>query len=53
MAHRLSQDGRASVLVIEGGGTNLDQDKIRDPRIYTRNFAHRHRLGLRRCRRRR
>jgi choline dehydrogenase len=39
MAHRLSQDGRASVLVIEGGGTNLDQDKIRDPRIYTQNFG--------------
>src|SRR5262245_42724744 len=39
MAHRLSQDGRATVLVIEGGGTNLDQDKIRDPRIYTQNFG--------------
>jgi choline dehydrogenase len=39
MAHRLSEDGRASVLVIEGGGTNLDQDKIRDPRLYTRNFG--------------
>ncbi len=39
IAHRLSQDGRASVLVIEGGGTNLDQDKIRDPRLYTRNFG--------------
>jgi choline dehydrogenase len=39
MAHRLSQDGRSSVLVIEGGGTNLDQDKIVDPRIYTRNFG--------------
>lgn len=39
MAHRLSQDGRTSVLVIEGGGTNLDQDKIRDPRIYTQNFG--------------
>src|SRR5262249_54963994 len=28
MAHRLSQDGRFSVLVIEGGGTNLDREKI-------------------------
>ncbi|MPZ38114.1 MAG: NAD(P)-binding protein [Rhizobiales bacterium] len=39
LAQRLSQDGRASVLVIEGGGTNLDQDKIRDPRVYARNFG--------------
>ena len=39
LAHRLSQDGRASVLVIEGGGTNLDQEKIFNPGIYTRNFG--------------
>src|SRR5262245_35709564 len=39
MAHRLSQDGRSRVLVIEGGGTNLAQDKLIDPRIYTRNFG--------------
>jgi hypothetical protein len=39
MAYRLSQDGRSRVLVIEGGGTNLDQDKITDPCIYTRNFG--------------
>ena len=29
----------ASVLVIEGGGTNLDQEKIYNPGIYTRNFG--------------
>ena len=39
MAHRLSQNGQASVLVIEGGGTNLDQEKIYNPGIYTRNFG--------------
>ena len=39
MAHRLSQNGGASVLLIEGGGTNLDQEKISDPRIYARNFG--------------
>ena len=39
MAHRLSQAGAASVLLIEGGGTNLDQEKIRDPRVYVRNFG--------------
>ncbi len=39
LALRLSQDGRASVLVIEGGGTNLDQEKIFNPGIYTRNFG--------------
>ena len=39
MAHRLSQSGQASVLVIEGGGTNLDQEKIFNPMIYTRNFG--------------
>ncbi len=39
IAHRLSQSGTASVLLIEGGGTNLDQEKIRDPRVYVRNFG--------------
>ena len=39
MAHRLSQSGQASVLVIEGGGTNLDQEKIYNPRVYTQNFG--------------
>jgi choline dehydrogenase len=39
MAHRLSQDGRFSVLVIEGGGTNLDQDKISNPLLYPTNFG--------------
>jgi choline dehydrogenase len=39
MAQRLSQDGRSNVLVIEGGGTNLDQEKISDPRVYLRNFG--------------
>jgi len=39
MAHRLSQDGRFSVLVIEGGGTNLDQDKISNPMLYVTNFG--------------
>ncbi|MDX2205375.1 MAG: GMC family oxidoreductase N-terminal domain-containing protein [Hyphomicrobiaceae bacterium] len=39
LAHRLSENGRHSVLVIEGGGTNLDQDKIVNPLLYTRNFG--------------
>ena len=39
MAHRLSQDGRVSVLVIEGGGTNLDQEKIINPMLYVTNFG--------------
>jgi choline dehydrogenase len=39
MAHRLSQDGRFSVLVIEGGGTNLDQEKIVNPLLYPTNFG--------------
>lgn len=39
MANRLSADGRTTVLLIEGGGTNLDQEKISDPRVYTRNFG--------------
>ena len=33
MAHRLSQDGSSSVLVIEGGGTNVEQEKISGPRM--------------------
>src|SRR6266852_5327463 len=39
MAHRLSQDGRFSVLVIEGGGTNLEQEKIINPMLYVTNFG--------------
>ena len=39
MANRLSQDGRTTVLLIEGGGTNIEQEKISDPRVYTRNFG--------------
>jgi len=39
MAHRLSQDGRFSVLVIEGGGTNLEQAKIINPMLYVTNFG--------------
>ncbi len=39
MANRLSQDGRSTVLLIEGGGTNIEQEKIADPRIYVRNFG--------------
>ena len=39
MAHRLSQDCRFSVLVIEGGGTNLEQDKIINPMLYVTNFG--------------
>lgn len=39
MAHRLSQDGRFSVLVIEGGGTNLEQEKIINPLLYVTNFG--------------
>jgi choline dehydrogenase len=31
MAHRLSQGASASVLVIEGGGTNIELEKINDP----------------------
>ena len=37
MAHRLSQDGRFSVLVVEGGGTDLDQPKIINPVLYATN----------------
>ena len=39
MANRLSQDGRTTVLLIEGGGTDIEQEKISDPRVYTRNFG--------------
>ena len=46
MAHRLSQNGQASVLVIEGGGTNLDQEKIYNPGDLHAEFRLRHRLGL-------
>ena len=35
MAHRLSQDGRSRVLLIEGGGTDIGQEKIADPRLWT------------------
>src|SRR5262245_20137576 len=28
MAHRLSEDGTTSVLLVEGGGTDVDQQKI-------------------------
>ena len=30
---------RSTVLLIEGGGTNIEQEKISDPRVYTRNFG--------------
>ena len=39
MAHRLSQDGRASVLLIEGGGTNHRPGKNLRSAVYTRNFG--------------
>ena len=39
MAHRLSENSRFSVLVIEGGGTNLDQEKIVNPLLYPTNFG--------------
>jgi choline dehydrogenase len=39
MAHRLSQDGRFSVLVIEGGGTGLDQQKTIDPILWATNIG--------------
>jgi choline dehydrogenase len=39
MAHRLSQDVRASVLLVEGGGTDIGQTKISDPRLWTGNFG--------------
>ena len=39
MAHRLSQGGRASVLVIEGGGTNIEQEKIAGPLQWPTNIG--------------
>jgi choline dehydrogenase len=39
MAHRLSQDGRFSVLVIEGGGTGLDQQKTINPILWATNIG--------------
>ncbi|KQP19408.1 GMC family oxidoreductase [Pseudorhodoferax sp. Leaf267] len=39
MAHRLSQGGRASVLVIEGGGTNIEQEKISGPLGWPTNIG--------------
>jgi choline dehydrogenase len=39
IAHRLSQDGRFRVLAIEGGGTDVAQAKISDPRLWTTNFG--------------
>ncbi len=39
MAHRLSQDGRSRVLLIEGGGTDIGQAKVSDPRRWTENFG--------------
>jgi choline dehydrogenase len=39
LANRLSADGRSTVLLIEGGGTNIEQEKISDPRVYTHNFG--------------
>jgi choline dehydrogenase len=39
MANRLSEDGRSSVLAIEGGGTDIGQAKISDPRLWPTNFG--------------
>jgi choline dehydrogenase len=39
MANRLSEDGRSSVLLIEGGGTDIGQAKISDPRLWPANFG--------------
>ena len=39
MANRLSEDGRSSVLLIEGGGTDIGQAKISDPRLWPTNFG--------------
>ena len=39
MAHRLSQGGTASVLVIEGGGTNIEQEKISGPLGWPTNIG--------------
>jgi choline dehydrogenase len=39
LANRLSEDRRSSVLVIEGGGTDIGQAKIADPRLWPTNFG--------------
>lgn len=39
MAHRLSQGGSASVLVIEGGGTDIGQEKIAEPLKWATNIG--------------
>jgi choline dehydrogenase len=39
LANRLSEDGRSSVLVIEGGGTDIGLAKISDPRLWPTNFG--------------
>jgi choline dehydrogenase len=39
LANRLSEDGQSSVLVIEGGGTDIGQAKISDPRLWPTNFG--------------
>lgn len=39
MAHRLSQGGNASVLVIEGGGTDIAQDRISGPLQWATNIG--------------
>jgi choline dehydrogenase len=39
LANRLSEDGRSSVLVIEGGGTDIGQAKVSDARLWPTNFG--------------
>jgi choline dehydrogenase len=39
MAERLSKDGRFSVLVIEGGGTDIEQQKIAVPIMWPTNIG--------------
>jgi choline dehydrogenase len=39
LANRLSEDGWSSVLAIEGGGTDIGQAKISDPRLWPTNFG--------------
>ena len=39
LAHRLSQDGRSSVLVIEGGGADLSQPKTVNPLLWPTNIG--------------
>src|SRR5262245_9806146 len=39
MAHRLSEDGGASVLLVEGGGTDLDQPKIATTALWPSNMG--------------